>query len=83
MIKKKKILIIKNYINRGQSYCRNIGIKYSKAKFIAFIDSDDFWFKKKLEQQIKFMIHNDYTFTYTDYMILKKNKKNYLYTFLF
>jgi glycosyltransferase involved in cell wall biosynthesis len=75
LIKKKKIIIIKNYINRGQCYCRNIGIKYSKAKFIAFIDSDDFWFKKKLEQQIKFMIYNDYVFTYTDYMILKKNKK--------
>ena len=80
LIKKKKIILIINHINKGQSYCRNVGIKYSKSKFIAFIDSDDLWFKKKLEKQIKFMIKKNYFFTYTDYKVLKNNKSYNIYT---
>ena len=79
LIKKKKIIIIKNLVNKGQSYCRNIGIKYSKSKYIAFIDSDDLWLKKKLERQIKFMIKKKYFFTYTDYKVLKNNKSYNIY----
>ena len=80
LIKKKKILIVKNLVNKGQSYSRNIGIKYSKSKYIAFIDSDDMWLKKKLEKQIKFMIKKNYMFTYTDYKVLKNNKSYNIYT---
>ncbi len=80
LIKKKKILIVKNRVNKGQSYCRNIGIKYSKSKYIAFIDSDDMWSKKKLEKQIKFMIKKNYMFTYTDYKVFKNNKSYNVYT---
>jgi teichuronic acid biosynthesis glycosyltransferase TuaG len=79
-IKIKKIYIIKNLKNKGQSYCRNLGIKYSYSKFIAFIDSDDLWLKKKLETQIKFMINNNYVFTYTDYIISKNKKKKNILT---
>lgn len=80
LIKKRKIQIIQNLINKGQSYCRNIGIKNSKSRFIAFIDSDDLWLKRKLETQIQFMITNNYVFTYTDYIVLKKKKKYNVYT---
>lgn len=79
LIKKKKIYIVKNLVNKGQGYCRNIGIKFSKSKYIAFIDSDDLWFKKKLEKQIKFMVKKNYLFTYTDYKVLKKNKSYNIY----
>jgi teichuronic acid biosynthesis glycosyltransferase TuaG len=71
---KKKIIILKNNINKGQAFCRNRGLKHSKAKFITFLDSDDFWDKNKLKNQIKFMISNNYHFTYTDYKIIKNNQ---------
>jgi glycosyltransferase involved in cell wall biosynthesis len=71
---KKKIVILKNKVNKGQAYSRNLGLKYSKSNFIAFLDSDDFWEKNKLKNQIKFMITNNYDFTYTDYKIIKNNK---------
>ena len=58
-IKKKKILIFENFINKGQAYCRNIGLKYSKSEFVAFIDSDDLWMRQKLKKQIKSI----YTYT--------------------
>jgi teichuronic acid biosynthesis glycosyltransferase TuaG len=78
-IYKKKILILKNSINRGQAYCRNLGLKYSKSEFIAFIDSDDLWIKKKLENQIKFMKKTDSVFSYTDYEVYKRYKRKKIY----
>jgi teichuronic acid biosynthesis glycosyltransferase TuaG len=71
---KKKILLLKNNVNKGQAFTRNLGLKNAKYKFIAFLDSDDFWDKNKLKNQIKFMTNNNYDFTYTDYKIIKNNK---------
>jgi len=63
-----KIKIIKLSKNKGPSFCRNYGMRISKAKYISFIDSDDVWFRQKLEKQIKFMETNNLNFTYTDYI---------------
>ena len=38
--------------NKGVSYTRNEGIKLSKGDYIAFLDSDDYWYNEKLEKQI-------------------------------
>lgn len=39
--------------NRGANYCRNKGVKISRGKFLAFLDSDDQFVKEKLEIQMK------------------------------
>ena len=52
-IKKKKIIFNKK--NLGAGYSRNVGIKNSSGKFIAFLDADDIWNKNKLKTQLKFM----------------------------
>lgn len=75
-IKKKNIKIFFLKKNKGPSYCRNIGLKKSKSKFIAFLDSDDFWLKDKLKLQINFMIKNNFHFTFTDYVPILQSKNS-------
>jgi len=41
--------------NRGVSAARNLGVSYSKAQWLAFLDSDDEWLSDKLERQIEYL----------------------------
>lgn len=70
------IKIIKLNKNMGPSFCRNLGIRISRSKYISFLDSDDYWTEDKLYEQINFMIKNKYTFTYTDYITIFEAKNN-------
>ena len=40
---------------------------------MAFLDSDDLWYKEKLEKQIAFMKDKNYSFTCTDYEQIDEN----------
>ena len=46
--KKKRIKVFYLKKNKGPAYCRNLGLKKSKSNFVAFLDSDDYWYKNKL-----------------------------------
>tara|TARA_B100001057_G_scaffold203364_1_gene204062 strand:+ start:3248 stop:4003 length:756 start_codon:yes stop_codon:yes gene_type:complete len=59
--------------NSGPSHCRNFGIKKSNSEYIAFLDSDDYWPKNKLETQINEMLENKYDFSYTDFKYFFNN----------
>ena len=63
----KNIFIIKLPKNKGPSFCRNLGMRISKSKYISFLDSDDAWSSLKLEKQITFMKKNNFNFIYTNY----------------
>ena len=47
-------------INNGGNIAksRNLGIEHSSGDFIAFLDSDDYWFKDKLDVCVKFFNNN-------------------------
>lgn len=44
--------------NGGPSSARNYGIARSVERLVAFLDSDDYWYPKKLERQIALMESN-------------------------
>ena len=70
--------IIKNS-NLGAGISRNLGIKISKGKFLAFLDSDDLWRKDKLKKQINYMINKNILVSHTAYKVIDE-KKNFLYS---
>jgi len=59
--------------NIGSAKARNVAILQAKGKYIAFLDSDDFWESQKLEKQISFMMQNDIAFSYTSYQSISEN----------
>lgn len=65
-----RIKIINNEENLRVAFTRNKGIKLAKRRFIAFLDSDDYWAEEKLEKQVNFMLDNKVGFSSTDYRII-------------
>ena len=64
-----------NEVNMGAAKSRNVGINLSKSNYIAFLDSDDFWYEEKLESQIsKILLNPELDLVYTD-QFLKRNGK--------
>ena len=73
-------------LHAGPGSARNIGIKSAKSKWIAFLDSDDLWFKEKLKivsKSIKenvdytFFCHNEKTFQFGKPAIVLDYSKKY------
>ncbi len=68
----KRIKIILNSKNIGAGLSRNKAIRLAKGKYIAFLDSDDLWNKKKINTQLDFMKKNQCSISHTSYSIIDK-----------
>lgn len=71
--KDSRIKLFKLSQNSGAGVARNNSIKEAKGRFIAFCDSDDRWYPKKLERQLQFMFEKNCAFSYTSYMTCEEN----------
>lgn len=60
-----RITLYVNKQNEGVSYSRNRGIKKASGEWVAFLDSDDFWHKEKLEIQLKYAEEKNLNFIFT------------------
>jgi glycosyltransferase involved in cell wall biosynthesis len=47
------VRLLVNDRNSGNSYSRNRAINEARAKYVAILDSDDFWLPEKLEKQMR------------------------------
>ena len=79
--KRIKFFRSKNFLSLYQA--RNEAVKKSKGDYISFLDVDDYWSKKKLMEQVKFLNKNrSYEIVYSNFYTVFKKKKlianNYL-----
>lgn len=65
-----------NSQNSGAAITRNNALKRAKGRWIAFLDSDDLWLPEKLEKQVKFMVENNYAFSYHEYTEMTEDGKD-------
>jgi glycosyltransferase involved in cell wall biosynthesis len=64
--------------NQGLASARNTGIQASQAKYVAFLDADDWFAKENLEIKVAYMEdHPDAAWVYSDWQYLD-DKGNYL-----
>jgi len=77
--KNKKIKIFKARKSLKLYEARNEAVKLANGKYITFLDTDDYWNKKKLLIQIQFLKKEKLRFCYTNYYCLFKKKKK-IYT---
>lgn len=62
--------------NSGAAITRNNALTRARGRWIAFLDSDDLWLPEKLEHQLKFMVENNYAFSYHEYTEMSEQEED-------
>ncbi|TFJ93050.1 glycosyltransferase family 2 protein [Lentibacillus salicampi] len=77
--KEQRVKLIRFDNNEGPARARNKGIKDSNGRYLAFLDSDDYWDRNKLKQQINFMKKRNAAFTFTSFKRIYSSEKTRLF----
>ena len=70
-----RIQLIERTENGGAAVARNTAIRAATGRYIAFLDSDDYWLPDKLQIQIRTMQERPSSFSCADYIVRAKNKE--------
>jgi teichuronic acid biosynthesis glycosyltransferase TuaG len=62
-----RIRLIRQPVNAGPSRARQAALDHATGRYIAFLDSDDFWLPQKLSHQLAFMADRRAALSYTEY----------------
>lgn len=75
MVSDKRIFLYKNKYNKGAPGSRNTCLENSSGRYIAFLDSDDFWYPFKLEDQISLMRKKNSCFCIGSHDVIDEKNK--------
>lgn len=78
----RRLKIFENHQNRGVSYGRNFGIKQAQGKWIALLDSDDWYAPNRLEKLITFGEANDVDLIADDLWLINEEETQHWSTLL-
>ncbi len=74
--KDNRIMLVDNKNTEGGAYyARNIGLDNATGRYIAFLDSDDFWLDDKLKIQIEAMILHGYHVSHCAYTRIDESER--------
>jgi len=80
----KRIRFFKTKKNSGNASApRNLGVSKCKGRYVAFIDSDDYWYPHKLSYQISNIKNYLFSFTAANYQAEDLKKKSNFFLNLF
>lgn len=61
--------------NKGVSAARNLGIAASGGRYVALLDSDDYWMPDKLKKQIRFMAESGFAICQTEEIWIRNGQR--------
>jgi len=64
-----RLRVVRQKQNRGQAAARNTGARHAKGHWLVFLDDDDFFYPKKLYQQLNYMIKERLRVSTTDFTL--------------
>ena len=67
-----RVKIVKNVRGKGAPAARNCALDAASGRYIAFLDSDDFWYPEKLEVQIEHMSDTGHVFTFSHHDVVNE-----------
>lgn len=65
-----RVRLVLNPDDKGPGHARSTGVRHARGEYVAFLDADDLWLKRKLSVQIEFMRSTDTNFSYTQYRMM-------------
>ena len=68
-----RVIYYKLNKNSGACVARNVGVKLSKGKFVAFLDSDDSFIPDKIEKQVNLLKKTNSLLCATDFTYIQSN----------
>lgn len=75
--KDERFKLLRTAQNSGSGVARNIGIEKAQGQYIAFLDSDDWWYPLKLETMLQFMTQRQCDFACSWYEYADSELKPY------
>ena len=75
----KRIKVFKSEKFINLYHARNEAIQKAKGKYICFLDTDDYWERNKIEEQVNFLENNrNFEMVYSNFYTVKKDNTKYI-----